>query len=369
MSEQKEIKKVAVIMAGGVGIRLWPRSTEKKPKQFIHILGDGTMIQNTVNRLMKVFLVEDIYIVSSNSQKELLFEQLPEIPEENFIIEPFGRNTAPCLALSLIKLGQKYGPDTIMAAFPSDHMIYNKGEFYNSLEVAGNVAYDTHGLVTIGLQPSRPETGFGYLQYKSDIDPTIEKYYNEGVRCTTTFAEKPDMATAQRFIDSGDFLWNSGIFIWRFDAFWTAMDKYMPEESSLFKILNSHCEKSTFPGVLEHTYRQISSESVDYAIMEKAENVYVIKASFGWSDVGTWDEVYRLSRKDARDNVIEGDVIPINISNCYVSSNEKMIGIVGVNDLIVIDSPDALLICSKKRSDEVKEIIDFMRRKQINQFI
>ena len=364
-----EVKKVAVIMAGGTGIRLWPRSTEKRPKQFIHLIGDGTMIQDTFDRLSKKFLTEDIYVTTTSEMAAVVSEQLPQLPQENIIIEPFARNTAPCIALSAILLGRKYSPDTILAVFPADHVIFNNEEFYDSLETSFDAASDLKGIVTIGLHPTRPETGFGYVQVKKDFHGKLGELYDRGVRYSTTFAEKPDAATAKRFIDSGDFLWNSGIFIWRFDTFWQSIQKYWPEDAELFNVLRDHIGKDTFKENLEQTYRQISSLSIDYAILEKADNVFVVQSSFRWSDLGNWDEIYRLMMKDARNNVFEGDVIPINSTNCFVSSNGKLISIIGLNDLIVIDSDDALLICRRKQSDDVKEVIDFLRRKQINRFL
>ncbi len=362
------MRKVAVIMGGGLGARFWPRSTEKTPKQFIHILGDGTMIQNTVTRLNKTFDIEDIYIVTSESMVTILEDQLAELPQENIIVEPFGRNTAPCLGLAYTLLSRKYDDDTIMFAFPSDHVIYNLGEFFHSLEVASKAAYNLKGIVTIGINPTRPETQYGYVQINQNREGLFE-HYKKGVRHTTTFAEKPDAGTAQRFIESGDFLWNSGIFILRFDTLWESFSKYLSKEAAHFNSLMKHIGKDSYKENLEYVYRQLNSISLDYAIMEKAGNVLVVESSFTWSDMGTWDELYRLSMKDARNNVIEGDVISINTSNCLISSKGRLIGIVGLDDVVVVDSDEALLICKRGKSEDVKEIIDFMRRKHINKFL
>lgn len=366
---ERSYKRIAIIMAGGLGARLWPRSTENSSKQFIHLLGDGTMIQNTVRRLMNIYPPEDIYVVTIKEMYELAKEQLKELPEENFILEPFIRNTAPCLALSSVILENKYSDDTVVSVFPSDHVIFNRGEFYESVNIACESAYSLDGIVTIGIKPTRPEKSFGYIQIKKDDQKGLGELYDRGLRYSANFAEKPDTATAQRFIDSGDFLWNSGIFTWKFKTFWDAMEKYWPEDTAMLKMLKDHVGTDNFKENVEHTYRQISSLSVDYAILEKAKNVYVVQSSFKWSDMGNWDELYRLSMKDARNNVIEGDVIPINASNCLVSSKGKLIGIVGVKDLVVIDSDDAMLICRKGHSDDVMEIVDFLRRKNINRYL
>ncbi|MBI5323739.1 MAG: mannose-1-phosphate guanylyltransferase [Ignavibacteriae bacterium] len=362
------MNKVAVIMAGGSGARLWPRSTEKKPKQFIHLMGDGSMIQNTVARLEPIFDSKDIYIVTSDYLKEFCFEQLPHIPKENIITEPFPKNTAPCIALAATAIENKYTPDTILFTFPSDHVITNQREFHHSLEVASKVAYEKGRILAIGLSPTRPETAFGYIQVK-DEHKDLGELYDEGVRFSSAFAEKPDSATAKRFIESGDFLWNSGIFIWRLDTFWDTFKKFLPEDSRLFNKLKKSVNDEKFNTLVEEIYRQIQSESIDYAIMEKAKNVFVVEASFGWSDLGNWDEIYRLSMKDGRNNVIEGDVISINTSNCLVSSYGKMIGVVGVDNLMVIESENSIVICRRGYSDDVKEIVDFLRRKQINKYL
>jgi len=355
------MKKIAVVMAGGMGTRFWPRTTERLPKQFAYLIGDGTMIQNTVGRLRSIFDTDDIYIVTSENYSSVVSEQLPEIVKDNIILEPFPRNTAPCLGLTATVLSEKYPADTIMAVFPSDHVIFNMGEFYNSLETAYIAAYELSGIVTIGINPTRPETQFGYVQIKEQRGK-LGSLYDSGVRYTTTFAEKPDLATARRFIDSGDFVWNSGIFFWRFDTFLESFTKYLPEDAANFKSLRKHIGKDSFRYNLEYIYRQQNSISVDYAILEKADNVLVVQSSFSWSDLGTWDELYRLSMKDASNNVIEGDVVYHNISNCLISSKGKLISAIGIEDLIVIENDDALLICKRGKSESVKDLIDIMKK-------
>ncbi len=367
ITNQFDFQKVAIIMAGGMGARLWPRSTEKQSKQFIHLIGDGTMIQNTVARLQPCFSPEEIYIVAAESYSELIYDQIPLLPKENIILEPYGKNTAPCLALSLTQISEKISPETVVYALPADHVIYNVREYHNSLNVAGKLALDRKCIATIGIHPTRPETGFGYVQV-DDEPGDLGEAFEFGIRHTKTFAEKPDEDTAQRFIDSGDFLWNSGIFTWRADTFWEAFEKYLPEHDQLFKVLRKFVGKEMYSEAVQDVYRQILSESVDYAILEKAKNVYVVEGSFGWSDVGNWDELYRLTMKDGRNNVIEGDVIAIDTSNCFISSYDKTIGTVGVENLIIVDSEDALLICRKGNSSAAKEIVDFMKRKHISKY-
>lgn len=366
--DTSNIRKIAVIMAGGFGEKLWPRSTEALPKQFCHFIGTGTMIQNTYNRLLPLFNEDDIYIVTNKFLSGLVREQLPNLSEENLIQEPFGKNTAPCLALAATVLKDKLKEDSVIVALPSDHFIGNIGEYLESLEIAISFAYQKKGIVTIGINPSRPETGFGYIQIKENKNEQ-DDMFELGVRSSSAFAEKPDLATAKRFIESGDFLWNSGIFIWRVDTFWQSFEKYLPDHSRLFSLIDKNIGKSYYERILEETYRQLQSVSVDYAILEKADNVYVVKSNFIWSDLGNWDELFELKMKDARNNFIEGNVVPVNIHNCLVISKDKAIGIVGVDDLIVIEEENAIIICRKDKSDDVKEVVDFMKRKHIKQYL
>lgn len=359
------MKKVALIMAGGLGARFWPRSSERHPKQFIHLLGEGTMIQNTVARLAPLFDYEDIYIVAPQSYTKMMRQQLPAIPRKNLILEPFGRNTAPCLALSALTLNQKFDGDTIMTVMPSDHIVHNVREFHLNIETSQQAAADLGGIIALGVKPTRPETGFGYVQV-SENPNDVGELYSDGVRKVFTFAEKPDIATANRFCVAGDFLWNTGIFSSTIDTVHSALHSCLPDHTPLFNLIRQNFGKENYKQILHDMYQQMRSISIDYGIMEQANNVYVVEGTFGWSDVGSWDELYRLSMKDAKNNVIEGDVIAINTMNCFVSSSEKLIGLVGVEDLIVIDSEHAIVICKRGEAQNVKQLVDYMRRKQIN---
>lgn len=358
------MEKVAVIMAGGLGSKFWPKSTEQRPKQFTHMIGEGTLLQNTYNRLLSYFGKENIYIVMSYTHRNLAIEQLPGLPADNIIYEPFGRHTAPCTGLSVNYLQHKgITDDTIMAVFPSDHIISNLGEFYNSLDVAFNAAEEYNSILTIGIEPKRPETQFGYIQVDYSDNTKNPLSY------CMTFAEKPDKGTAGRFLESGDFLWNSGIFIWKIRVFKEAFEKYLPDYFTKFKRLSLFFGSEDYIDELRYIYKQINSISLDYGILEKADNVYCVRASFNWSDLGNWDELYRLQLKDAHNNVIMGDVISINNNNSFIMSEGKLLGIVGMDDVIVIDTPEALLVCKKGQSENVQEIIDFMRRKHIHKFL
>lgn len=361
------MKIFAVIMAGGVGSRLWPRSRERSPKQLLHVIGDGTMIQNTISRLQPLIPYENIFIVTNKAQIEPLQMQVPQVPPENLLAEPFGRNTAPCVALAAAVLRRR-DPEAVMVVLPADHFIQNVGEFQQKLRLACEAAYEMRCLVTMGITPTRPETGFGYIQQSDRRDPD-NRFYDQGLRRVATFAEKPDLPTAGRFLASGDFLWNSGMFIWRVDVIESAFQHFLPETYEQMQRIEDVIGHQTFAERLESIYRQIHSISIDYGIMEKADNVFVTQCEFGWSDVGSWDETYRLSRKDTDGNSIEGDAVTIETRNSFIRTAGKMIATVGVEDLIVVDTEDALLICKRGESQKVQAVVDYLRRKKISSLL
>lgn len=352
-------------MAGGSGVRLWPRSTERKPKQFTHMLGDGTLIQNTLSRLLPAMPVERVFLVTTHDLTRLVDDQLPQLSSGQIILEPFARNTAPALALSAYTLRKQFNGDTVVIATPSDHLIYNVREFHNSLDKAVRAAREFGSIVTVGVMPTRPETGFGYVQVGEDV-ATTNPLLDGMVKIVKTFAEKPDMATAQRFLDAGDFLWNSGIFVATIETIIDNIEKYLPDHAPLFQMLDRHIGKESYKDVLDIVYRQMRSVSFDYGVMERADNVYVVESTFGWSDIGTWDELYRLSMKDGKNNVVEGNVMTVDSSNCFVTGTTgRMIGMVGVDDLIVVESEFTTFICHRGESERVKELVDLLRRRKI----
>jgi mannose-1-phosphate guanylyltransferase len=357
----------AVIMAGGVGSRLWPRSREKSPKQLLHILGEGTMIQNTVARLQPMIPYDHIYIVTNRTQVEGLRQQVPQIPAGNIVAEPFGRNTAPCIGLVTAQLRER-DPESVMIVLPADHWIQNVGEFQQKLRLAVDAAYQLQGLVTLGITPTRPETGYGYIQ-QSDRRDDANPFFDQGLRRVLTFAEKPDLPTAERFLASGDFLWNSGMFVWRIDTIAEAFRCYLPELYEQIESIQVAAGSDDYMERLDSIYGQIHPISIDYGIMEKAENVYVTQCEFGWSDVGSWDETYRLSRKDADGNSIVGDVVTIDTARCFIRTAGRMVATVAVEDLIVVDTDDALLICRRGESQRVQGVVDYLRRKKINSLL
>jgi mannose-1-phosphate guanylyltransferase len=358
----------AVIMAGGVGSRFWPRSRERSPKQLLEIVERSTMIQTTVKRISGIIEPQNILIVTNKVQKPQVEKQLPQIPEENIIVEPVGRNTAPCIGLAALFV-RKADPDAVMVVLPSDHVLQDEEEFLRVLRLATWVAYESGKLVTVGIQPTRPETGYGYIQFVDDDTDASNPYFSRGVYRVKTFAEKPNISTAQQFIQSGDFLWNSGMFIWRADTILRAMEQLLPELWEELRRVEEAIGTSGLDAAVETAYRSIRGISIDYGVMEKTRDVYVLKGNFGWSDVGSWDEVFRISGKDDRGNSLTGKTFLLNTKNSLVYSGNKFVAAIGVENLIIIATDDAILVCKQGETQEVKEVVDYLRRKLMNDLL
>lgn len=351
----------AVIMAGGVGSRFWPRSKKKTPKQLLKIFGDRTMIQETVTRLDGIVKNENIYVITNKIQKTGVLTQLSQLPVENIIEEPFGRNTAACIGLASVLIKKK-DPDAVTLILPADHIIEGEKEFHDTLLKAAQFANEEKGLVTIGITPSRPETGYGYIQ----VD---DKPLSDGVFKVLTFAEKPNYSTAVRFIESGDFFWNSGMFIQRADVILDEMKLYMPElHEGLIKIQDAIGTKD-YMEVLTNVYGRLKKISIDYGIMEKSKKVFLTKGNFKWSDVGSWEAVYELSDKDGNNNAKVGKVYTESSVNSFVYSPDKFVALIGVENLIVIDNDDSLLICRRDKAQDVKNVIDYLKINELTEYL
>jgi len=350
-----------VIMAGGVGSRFWPRSKQKKPKQLIRIFGENTMIQDTAFRLNDLITSDHIYVITNKTQKTRVLEQLPDIPKENIIDEPFGKNTAACIGLASVII-QNRCKDAVTVVLPADHLIQDKAGFLENLQIAAEFAYKSKGLVTIGIPPTKPETGYGYIQFD-------EKETEERIHKVITFAEKPNLSTAERFIQAGDFLWNSGMFIWRVDAILEEIENLMPDLHTGLEELKKSVGKNDFPNVLMNVYGQLKSISIDYGIMEKSKKVYLIKGSFDWSDVGSWETVYELSPKDDEGNSKIGEVYAEKTFNSYIFTPQKFAAVIGVEDLIIINTKDALLICHRDNAQDVKQVVDYLKMKNKDELL
>ncbi len=355
------MKIYAVIMAGGVGSRFWPRSKEKTPKQLLKIFGERTMIEDTVKRLDGIVEKENIFIVTNKVQKPQIVSLLYDIPKKNIIEEPFGRNTAACIGLASV-IVESRDKDAVLIVLPADHVIQNIDDFHTTINKAVKFSYESKGLVTIGIQPSRPETGYGYIQInEKEVADNIHKVY--------TFAEKPNYATAVRFVESGDFFWNSGMFIWRADSILNEIKMLMPELYEGLEKIKADIDTPSFDKTLVSEYGKLRNISIDYGIMEKSQNVYLTKGEFSWSDVGSWEEVYQLSKKDNNGNSKIGNVYSDMTMDSYIYSPNKFTAVVGVENLIIINTDDALLVCRRDQTQEVKKIVDHLKINKLTEHL
>ncbi len=354
----------AVIMAGGVGTRFWPRSRLKRPKQLLNIIDKHTMVQATVNRLSGLISNENIYVITTKYQQEEIKNQLPFLNPSNLIIEPKGKNTAPCIGLAAMIL-RKRDPGAVMAVLPADHRIEKKDVLLKVLSAAEILANEKDCLVTIGIHPTYPSTGYGYIQFHK-FQEEIEGIQVYDVK---TFAEKPDVKTAERFLQSGDFLWNSGMFIWKVETILKEIEESLPELYEGLMEIEKYLGTNKEAEVVQRVYCQIKSISIDYGVMEHSDNVYVLNGEFIWNDVGSWEEVYKISPKDNHDNVVIGNHLLKETHGCFIDARDRFIAALGIEDLIIVDTPDALLICPRSRAQEVKDLVDSMKRKNLDQYL
>lgn len=354
----------AVIMAGGIGSRFWPRSRKATPKQFLNVFGDATLIQNTIARLQGIVPPERCFIVTHERYTEQVKRQLPAVPEENILAEPVSRNTAPCIAYAAVKL-LSIDPDATMIVLPADHLIEDVRTYHNVLSVAIEKAQQDDALVTIGITPTHPETGYGYIQFEGNVSNSDEHQAYP----VKTFAEKPNLATAQRFLESGDFLWNSGMFIWKASTILDQMAQHLPEAHEAFRPLQDALGTESEAEVLLHSFQSCPRISIDYGVMERAGSVFVVPGSFGWNDVGDWLAVYGLSEKNEQGNATKGNVIMQDSKGCYVQGNDRLVALVGMTDAIVVDTKDAILVCNKESAQKVKHVVDYLHAHQLEEFV
>jgi mannose-1-phosphate guanylyltransferase len=345
-----------VIMAGGIGARFWPMSRSSHPKQFIDILGTGqTLIQQTFDRFTRLCPSENILIVTNGIYKELVLTQLPEISEEQVLCEPMRRNTAPCIAYANYKILQQ-NPNASIIVAPSDHIILKEEEFVNTLQYALKAASENDWLLTLGITPSRPDTGYGYIQYRGDAVYADD----DQIRKVKTFTEKPNEELAKTFLESGDFLWNSGIFVWSLKSIMSSFKENLPEVDELFAKGISLYNTDKEEGFINETYPVCKNISIDYGIMEKARNVYVRISDFGWSDLGTWGALHDIRQKDDKQNAITGkNVMVYNTEDCIINMPaEKLVVVNGLKDFIVVEEEGALLICKKSDEQHIRQIVN-----------
>lgn len=355
------MKTTVLIMAGGQGERFWPKSRVNLPKQFLNITDENkTMIQLTVERMLPIVDIEDIYIITSEKYKNLVHEQLESLPEQNILCEPIGRNTAPCIGLGAMYISKKY-EDSVMIVLPSDHLIKNREEFLNTLSIAKEKAMEDENLVTMGIKPNYPETGYGYIKYIKDSE--------KDTFLVDKFVEKPNIEKAKEYLQSGDYLWNSGMFIWKTSTILKNIQKFLPDMyGKLLKIKDSigtEFEKE----ILQEEFPKIEKESIDYGIMEKADKIYTVSANFGWDDVGSWNCLERIHEKDQDNNVKLGNVVAVNTSDCIVYGGKRLITTLNVQDLVIVDTDDALLVADKDFTNNIKEVLNKIRENKKEEYI
>jgi mannose-1-phosphate guanylyltransferase len=357
----------AIIMAGGVGTRFWPMSTTQHPKQFLDILGTGeTLLQQTYNRLLNICSNENIYVVTSSNYKKLVAEQLPALVEDNILCEPARKNTAPCVAYASYKIHKK-DPKAITLVAPSDHLIKKGDTFVKAIKSCFEKAETQDCLITLGIKPTRPDTGYGYIQFvQSDV-----KEKDKRIHKVKTFTEKPNHEMAGFFMESGDFLWNSGIFVWSTQSIINAMEEHDPELANLFKEGMEFYNTPEETKFIEKAYTTCKNISIDYSVMEKADNVYVRSSIFGWSDLGTWGSLYTHIPKDEHKNALVGkNIITYDCNSCIVQvPKDKLVVLQGLEDYIVVESEGVLMICKKQDEQQIRNFVNDVKVKKGEKFV
>ncbi len=358
-----------VLMAGGIGSRFWPRSRSSKPKQLLNIFGQRSMLQMTYERIKHLTDPEKILVITNRDLTEGITGQLPDLPKENIIGEPFGKNTAPCIgiACAIMKKREKEGSNEVMVVLPADHLIQDEQKFYDVLQTAVGYASRNAYLLTIGIVPKYPETGYGYIQR----DDTILSENHKTIYKVKTFAEKPNRDTAERFIKSGDFLWNSGMFVWNMDTIMSELEEHLPDlADGVFKIMENVDTENMDESIVD-VYSRIKSVSIDYGILEVSGKVGVIEGDFNWNDVGSWEAVHNIQEKDKDNNFINTEkYVTIDAKDNYLySSQGKMIVAMDVEGMVLVETEDAILLCKKDESQKVKNVVDILRAKNWEEYL
>jgi Mannose-1-phosphate guanylyltransferase len=356
------MKTTALIMAGGRGERFWPKSRSNLPKQFLSLTNDGkTMIQLTVERILPFVEMEDIYISTNHDYKSLVLEQLPGIPKANILCEPISKNTAPCIGLGAIHISKKY-PDAIMIVLPSDHLIKYNSMFINTLKDASEIAQQDNNLVTIGITPDYPETGYGYIKFNPSV--SVGRAFE-----VEQFVEKPSIEVAKEYLSSDQYLWNSGMFVWKISSILSKFQEYMLVTYQGLLSIRDAIGTEEEDLVLKKEFRDFKSISIDYGIMEKSKNIYTLPGTFGWDDVGSWLAIERIKKTNEYGNVVDGNVITIDSKNCIIEGGKKLIATVGIENIIIVDTEDATLICEKNSAGDIKKILENLKICNRNEYI
>ena len=353
-----------LIMAGGSGTRFWPRSRMIKPKQYLNLFGDKSLLESTINRFDKFIGKENIYIVSGSSQSQILEQQANMIPGKNLIYEPVGKNTLPCIGLAAMMVEQE-NSDGIMVVSPSDHLIQDDELFRDTVMAAADIAEQENGIVTIGITPEYPATGYGYVQVDHELTQNgpIRKFK------VKQFVEKPDYKTAASYLDKGGFYWNSGLFVFKISVFLNAVQEFAPALYADLKKIQAEIGQTSFDDTLDTIYRAVESISVDYGIMEHASNIYLVEGNFRWNDLGSWDSVYLFSNKDENRNAGLGENIFVDSQNSYASADEGLVAIIGLDDVVVVKEGNAILVCKRDKAEEVKAVVEQLKHNNKTQYL
>ncbi len=351
-------------MAGGAGTRFWPRSKVAKPKQYLNIFGADSLLQSTIKRFSLFTEPGNIYIVSGKSQAKVLEEQTPMLPQKNLIYEPVGKNTLPCIGLAAM-LAEKENPDGIMVVSPSDHLIENDELFKDTVLAAAKIADEQNGIVTLGIKPNYPATGYGYVQTAEDItgNEKIKQFKVE------RFVEKPGEQTATRYLKEGGFYWNSGLFIFKISVFIDSIKEFAPDLYNDLKKIQADFGTPLYEQTLDTIYRAVKGISVDYGIMEHAKNIYLVEGNFEWNDLGGWESVYQTSKKDEDGNAGNGESIFLDSKNSYVHSENGLVALIGLNDVIVVQEGNTTLVCKRENAEDVKKIVEQLKAKNKTEYL
>ncbi|MCY9657475.1 mannose-1-phosphate guanylyltransferase [Paenibacillus chondroitinus] len=356
------MKRFSVIMAGGGGTRFWPLSRQNKPKQLLNISGNDIMINDTILRYEKVISIENTIIVTNKSQASLLEDiLLEEVPRRNILKEPLGKNTAACILYAALFLQKKYD-DCVMIVLPSDHHITNVNSFKSVLEKASQLAEQEDNLVTIGIKPTFPSTGYGYINFNKSI-------LNNGAYEVKEFVEKPSFDKANQYLSSGEYLWNSGMFLWKTSKIIACFQRYLPRLYNNMMQIYADIGTQNEEQAIAEIYPNLQNISIDYGILERSDDVIVIPGDFGWNDVGSWDALGGIFSPDDKGNIVKAKHIGLETKNSIIFGNDRLIATIGINNLIIAETRDAILVCPKDRAQDVKNIVDMLKEKGMSDYV